>query len=92
VRRYVEEPPVYLKARALLAARGEQPSLLEIFRPRLLRVTVLGGVMGTGAQGGYYAVTTWLPTFLRTERKLSVLNSAGYLAASIAGAFCGRTS
>ena len=45
--------------------------------------------MGTGAQGGYYAVTTWLPTFLRTERGLSILDSAGYLAVSIAGAFCG---
>lgn len=89
VRRYVEEPPVYLEARALLAAQGEKPSLLEIFRPPLLRVTVLGGLMGTGAQGGYYAVTTWLPTFLRTERKLSVLNSAGYLTVSIVGAFCG---
>src|SRR5689334_9646445 len=89
VRRYVEEPPVYLEARALLAASGDRPSLFEIFRPPLLRVTVLGGLMGTGAQGGYYAVTTWLPTFLRTERKLSVLDSAGYLAVSIAGAFCG---
>ena len=89
VRRYVEEPPVYLEARALIAASGDRPSLFEIFRPPLLRVTVLGGLMGTGAQGGYYAVTTWLPTFLRTERKLSVLNSAGYLAVSIAGAFCG---
>jgi MFS family permease len=92
VRRYVEEPPVYLEARALLAAHGEQPSLLEIFRPPLLRVTVLGGLMGTGAQGGYYAVTTWLPTFLRDERKLSVLDSAGYLAVSIAGAFFGYLS
>ena len=45
--------------------------------------------MGTGAQGGYFAVTTWLPTFLRTERGLSVLDSAGYLAVSISGAFCG---
>jgi MFS family permease len=89
VRRYVEEPPVYLETRALLAASGDRPSLFEIFRPPLLRITLLGGLMGTGAQGGYYAVTTWLPTFLRTERKLSVLNSAGYLAVSIAGAFCG---
>jgi MFS family permease len=89
VRRYVEEPPVYLEARALLAAHGQRPALLEIFRPPLLRVTLLGGLMGTGAQGGYYAVTTWLPTFLRNERKLSVLDSAGYLAVSIAGAFCG---
>ncbi len=89
VRRYVEESPVYLESRALLAAHGERPSLLEIFRPPLLRVTILGGLMGTGAQGGYYAVTQWLPTFLRTERKLSILDSAGYLAVSIAGAFCG---
>ncbi|MBZ5579757.1 MAG: MFS transporter [Acidobacteriia bacterium] len=89
VRRYVEEPPVYLESRAQLAASGDQPGLLEIFRPPLVRVTLLGALMGTGAQGGYYAVTTWLPTFLRTERKLSVLDSAGYLAVSIAGAFCG---
>jgi len=92
VRRYVEEPAVYLETRSKLAEQGDKPSALEIFRPPLLRVTVLGGLMGTGAQGGYYAVTTWLPTFLRTERKLSVLDSAGYLAVSIAGAFCGYLS
>jgi MFS family permease len=92
VRRYVEEPAVYLESRSQLAAKGDQPSALEIFRPPLLRITVLGGLMGTGAQGGYYAVTTWLPTFLRTERQLSVLDSAGYLAVSIAGAFCGYLS
>ena len=92
VRRYVKEPAVYLEARSKLAAQGDRPSALEIFRPPLLRVTVLGGLMGTGAQGGYYAVTTWLPTFLRTERKLSVLDSAGYLAVSIVGAFCGYLS
>ena len=92
VRRFVAEPAVYLESRSKLAAQGERPSALEIFRPPLLRVTVLGGLMGTGAQGGYYAVTTWLPTFLRTERKLSVLDSAGYLAVSIAGAFFGYLS
>src|SRR5579864_1819401 len=89
IRRFVEESPVYLESRKQLAAQGDRPSFLEIFRPPLLRITFLGGLMGTGAQGGYYAVTTWLPTFLRTERKLSVLDSAGYLAVSIGGAFCG---
>jgi MFS family permease len=89
LRRYVQEPPVYVEARRQLAAHGDEPGFLEIFRPPLLRITLLGGLMGTGAQGGYFAVTTWLPTFLRTERKLSVLDSAGYLAVSIAGAFCG---
>jgi len=89
VRRYVQEPAVYLETRSQLAASGDRPSALEIFRPPLLRITVLGGLLGTGAQGGYSAVTTWLPTFLRTERKLSVLDSSGYLAVSIVGAFCG---
>ena len=92
VRRYVEEPDVYLQSRAKIAAGAARPSFFEIFRPPLLRVTIFGGLMGTGAQGGYYAITTWLPTFLRTERHLSVLDSAGYLAVSITGAFFGYLS
>jgi MFS family permease len=89
VRRYVEEPPVYLENKAHLEAGGDRPSFFEIFRPPLLRITLVGGLMGTGAQGGYFAVTTWLPSFLRSERGLSVLDSTGYLAVLIVGAFCG---
>jgi MFS family permease len=79
-------------SQAKIASTGARPSLLEIFRPPLARVTLLGGLLATGAQGGYYAVTTWLPTFLRTERKLSVLDSAGYLGVLIAGSFAGYLS
>ena len=89
VRRFVKEPEVYLESKARMAASGERASFFEIFRPPLLKVTLLGGLLGTGAQGGYFAVTTWLPTFLRTERKLSIVDSTGYLAVLIAGAFCG---
>lgn len=92
LRRYVEEPPVYLQSRKELAARGDKPSFFEIFRPPLLRITLLGGLMGTGAQGGYYAVSSWLPTYLRNERGLSILDSTGYLAVLITGAFCGYLS
>jgi MFS family permease len=92
VRRYVEEPPIYLESRAKLAAKGERPSFFEIFKPPLLRVTLLGGLLGTGAQGGYNAVMTYLPTFLRNERGLSVIGSTGYLAVLITGAFCGYLS
>jgi predicted MFS family arabinose efflux permease len=89
IRRYVEEPVVYRESKAKMAASGERASVLEIFRPPLLKVTVIGGILTTGAQGGYFAVTTWLPTFLRTERKLSVLDSTGYLVVLIAGSFAG---
>ncbi|UZE29896.1 MFS transporter [Pseudomonas asplenii] len=65
------------RERSLLA------SMAAIFRPELLRVTLLGGLLGLGAHGGYHAVMTWLPTFLKTERNLSVLSSGGYLAVII---------
>ena len=42
-----------------------------------------------GCQGGYYAITTWVPRFLTTERGLSVVSSTGYLAALIIGSFTG---
>jgi MFS family permease len=92
VRRFVDEPEVYLRSKKELAERGEKPSFLEIFKPPLLKVTFLGGLMGTGAQGGYFAVTTFLPTYLRRERGLSVLDSAGYLAVLICGSFLGYLS
>jgi sugar phosphate permease len=46
-------------------------------------------VLSIGVQGGYYAITFWLPKFLRDERHLSVLGSGGYLAVIIIGSFIG---
>ncbi|MDB6165939.1 MAG: permease of the major facilitator superfamily protein [Lacunisphaera sp.] len=65
------------------------PALFKIFAPGLLRSTVLGALLGVGAHGGYYALMTWLPTFLKTERKLSVLGTGGYLAVIIVAFWCG---
>ena len=58
-----------------------------IFAPGLLRTTLLASLLSMGAQGGYYAITIWLPQFLRTTRGLTVLNSTGYLAVLISGFF-----
>jgi hypothetical protein len=46
---------------------------LHYFSPAMLRTTILTSLLATGQQGGYDAITTWLPTFLRIERKLTVL-------------------
>ncbi|MGI4942890.1 MAG: MFS transporter [Janthinobacterium lividum] len=89
LRRYVEEPEVAVETRARLAATGEQPGLWEIFAPGLRRTTLLAALLGTGAQGGYYAISTWVPTFLRSERGLTVIGSSGYLAVLITGSFVG---
>src|SRR5258708_10832978 len=76
-------------ARARQVQAGDQPSIWEIFSGPILKTTVLASLMATGCQGGYYAITFWVPRFLTTERKLSVVSSTGYLAALIIGSFSG---
>lgn len=89
IRRYVDEPPVFKQTQDKLSSSGTSANFLEIFSPEMLRTTVLTALLATGAQGGYYAITTWLPTFLRIERKLTILGTGGYLAVIIAGSFAG---
>jgi MFS family permease len=89
VRRFVKDPPVFAQTQRNLLAAGKTTNVLEIFSPSMLRTTVLTCLLSTGAQGGYYAITTWLPTFLRTERKLTVLGTGTYLAVIIAGSLIG---
>lgn len=89
LRRYVEEPTVSVETRAREAAKGDRPAIWEIFKGDVLKITLLASLLGTGAQGGYYAVTTWLPTFLRTDRGLTVVGSTGYLGMVIGGSYVG---
>jgi MFS family permease len=88
IRRFVEEPPLAAAARGERAATG-RGSMWEIFSPALIKTTALAALLGTGAQGGYYAVNTWLPVFLQTERHLTIVGSTSYLAFLITGAFTG---
>lgn len=86
VRRHIPEP-------ARLARPDKAPpglrDLFAIFRPDVLRLTVVGALVGVGAHGGYHALMTWLPTYLKTERHLSVLGTSGYLAVIIVAFWCG---
>ncbi|MFM0296888.1 MULTISPECIES: MFS transporter [Paraburkholderia] len=88
VRRNLREP-------ARIAPATTEPSVsvwaqvAQVFQPRVIKTTVVGAILGTGAHGGYYAIMTWLPTFLSKERHLSVLNTGGYLAVVIVAFWCG---
>lgn len=83
--RHVREPEVYRRR----DANQEQVGFLEIFQPAILRTTLLASLVALGAQGGYYAVTTWLPLYLSAVRGLSVLHTGAYLIVIIAGSFAG---
>ena len=89
IRRYVKEPDVYEKEKAAQAKVADAPRLTEIFAPKLITTTLRAALLTTGAQGGYYAITTWLPTFLKTERHLTVMGTGGYLAMIIFGSWVG---
>jgi MFS family permease len=82
VRRNVTESAVFERAR-----HGAKFS--AIFSRDSLRATLFGALLAAGVQGGYYAVMTWLPSYLRTARNLSVINSSGYLAVVIVAAWFG---
>ncbi|MEU4656981.1 MFS transporter [Streptomyces sp. NPDC023723] len=92
VRRSVHDAPEATAAREQSARKG---SFRAIFAPGtadspgLLRTTVFAGLLSTGVQGGYYTLATWVPTYLKDERGLSVVGTGGYLTFLITGAFIG---
>ncbi|MEU1807230.1 MFS transporter [Streptomyces sp. NPDC019937] len=86
VRKNVTDAPQATERRLSSARRG---SFGEIFRPRLLRTTFFASLLATGVQGGYYTLATWVPTFLKEERGLTVVGTGGYLTSLISGAFTG---
>jgi MFS family permease len=99
IRRNVAEPAIFMQMRAQrvraagVAATAGSPArrgvFLDIFRPPLLRTTILATLLSTGMLGAYYSITTWLPTFLAKERHLSVGASTGYLLMVISGSLAG---
>jgi len=88
VRRLVKDPEVYRQAKSQ-EAPSNPTHFYEIFAPGMLSTTLRASLLTTGALGGYYAITSWLPTFLKNERGLSVLGTGGYLAMVIAGSYIG---
>lgn len=60
-----------------------------IFAPDTLWLTLRGGLLATGAHGGYWALATWWPTMLRVERGLSAEEAWIHTVALIGGSFAG---
>ena len=87
IRRNVEDPDVYQRKEE--KKPDDELPLKQILRGDLLKTTVAASILATGIQGGYYAMFTWIPTYLKTERDLSVVGTSGYLFIVIAGSFAG---
>ncbi len=87
IRRNVTEPEIFQRTAKQKTSGWSQ--LSRLFAGDIRRRILLASLLTTGIQGAYYAIVTWLPTFLKTERNLSVLNTGSYLAVVILGNFAG---
>lgn len=85
LRRFIQEPPVFERTSK---QQGER-FISVLARPGVTRRLVFAALLVTGIQGSYYGVVTWLPTFLKMARHLSVFGTGEYLAIVICGNFAG---
>jgi MFS family permease len=90
IQRHVHEPEIFVRReKARESAQSQRPAhFLKIFAAPMLRTTLLASAVALGAQGGYYAVNTFLPLYLRA-RGLGVISTGAYLLIVIAGSFAG---
>ena len=100
IRSGVSESPVWLERQRLLEkARRRDPtagtrhpedrvSLLRLFRPDLLGVTIQTSLLMGVFMVSYYSITFWYPTFLREAGR----DPLGYLIAFNVGAILGTAS
>ena len=63
IRRSVQESPIMASRE-----RPEKGTLAKIFHRDHLRTTLFAAMLATGCQGGYYTLSTWLPTYLKKTR------------------------
>ena len=85
IRRNVKESDLVQGASA---SRGVG-HIFAAMKPPYVSVTWRLVLMTIGAQGGSYALSNWLPTYLKTVRHLSSVGTGSYLLVHILGALCG---
>lgn len=71
-----------------MADREPQP-WHRIFASDAIGMTLKGTMLASGMHGGYWAIATWWPTMLRTERGMSSSDTTTHMAALIGGSFVG---
>ncbi|MFV3131925.1 MFS transporter [Niveispirillum sp. KHB5.9] len=95
VRRGSDDAEVFKQAKRRAAEKGRQAGILDIFAPRMLRITLPAALLSVGVQGGAFAVANYTTSFLTLERGLTssmagicvLLLSAGGIAGILTNAY-----
>ncbi|MEG0975494.1 MAG: MFS transporter [Comamonas sp.] len=89
LRRNLQEPEIFSKSQAARSNAAWHANIKTVFTGPLLKKTILCSLLSGGMLGGYYAIATWLPTYLSSQRGLSIFGTSAYLGAMIFGSFLG---
>lgn len=85
---FFHESEKWMQTRTL-APTDERVSVRDVFTPAQRRTTILGTLMAALALFGYWGATTWLPTYLTTDRGLESTSVATFVTVLNIGMFVG---
>jgi MFS family permease len=88
IRRHIDEPDIFHRTRAQREPVGFS-HLFSAFRGEHLATTIKVSIMVAGAQGSGYALSIWMPAYLRQVRHFSATATGGFLLVQILGALFG---
>ncbi|WP_120347333.1 MFS transporter [Paraburkholderia fungorum] len=89
LRRNLQESDSFARTLEQRGTPAMSAGLRRVFSGPLLGKTVLCSLLSGGMLGGYYAIATWMPTYLKSERGLSIFGTGTYLTVMILGSFVG---
>jgi MFS family permease len=69
---FVKESPIWLENREFFRNKKGQASILDIFKPQHLKVTVLALLIATLSMFGYWIICTFTPAFLQSILKVRI--------------------
>jgi MFS family permease len=96
IRRRVREPEIWMRQSG--SGLAHRPMFAwEIFRPPLVRKTVLGSIITLSVLFAYWGLFTWMPSFLARPLEqggaaLGIVRSSAWIIPMQIGAFLGYTS
>jgi MFS family permease len=91
--KYLRESDVWLRDRDAKRAKKEKKSSIayfELFKPKLIKNTITALVLQLAALMSYWGIAMWAPTFLATQRGLTIAKMTGFMALWVFGAWVGQ--
>jgi putative MFS transporter len=93
--KYLKESAVWQRdQQAQRAKKDKKPSFayFDLFKPKLIKNTMTALVLQLAALMSYWGIAMWAPTFLATQRGLTVAKMTGFMALWVFGAWVGQFS